>query len=97
MVVGGLSVLGAGLVSIGIPKNSVIEYESVIKSDKFLLIVHGTSETVAPRERSHLGDASCCLYVPWRERLRSGQVRRKLARCVRIAGMQRHEGSAFTR
>ncbi len=47
VVYGGLSALGAGLVSIGIPHDSVVEYEVALKSDKFLLIVHGTSDTVA--------------------------------------------------
>jgi len=44
--VGGVSAIGAGLVSIGIPKDSVIEYEVALKSDKFLLIVHGTQDAV---------------------------------------------------
>src|SRR5208283_4126954 len=47
VVVGGLSALGAGLYSIGIPKNSVVEYESALKSDKFLLLAHGTTDEVA--------------------------------------------------
>jgi uncharacterized membrane protein len=47
VVVGGLSALGAGLYSIGIPKNSVVKYESALKSDKFLLLAHGTADEVA--------------------------------------------------
>ena len=47
VVVGGLSALGAGLYSIGIPKDSVVEYESALKSDKFLLLAHGTASEVA--------------------------------------------------
>jgi hypothetical protein len=43
-VVGGLSALGAGLYSIGIPKNSALKYESSVKAGKFLLIAHGTAE-----------------------------------------------------
>jgi Heat induced stress protein YflT domain/Alternative complex III, ActD subunit len=43
---GGLSALGAGLYSIGIPKNSVLNYETAIKADKFLLIAHGSEEEV---------------------------------------------------
>jgi uncharacterized membrane protein len=39
-VVGGLGAIGAGLCSIGIPKDSVVTYETVIKSDKFLVLVH---------------------------------------------------------
>jgi hypothetical protein len=46
VVVGGVSALGAGLVSIGIPKDSVLKYEVALKTDKFLLIAHGTSEAV---------------------------------------------------
>ena len=41
-VVGGVSAVGAGLVSIGIPKDSVLKYEVALKTDKFLLVVHGT-------------------------------------------------------
>ncbi len=46
VVVAGLSALGAGLYSVGIPKDSVIKYETAIKADKFLVIVHGTKEDV---------------------------------------------------
>lgn len=46
-VYGGLSALGAGLYSIGIPKDSVLTYETAVKSDKFLVIAHGTREQVA--------------------------------------------------
>ena len=41
--VGGVSVLGAGLVSVGIPRDSVLKYESSVKAGKFLLILHGTA------------------------------------------------------
>ena len=47
VVVGGASALGAGLFSIGIPKDSVLEYELAVKNDKFLLIVSGTAAEVA--------------------------------------------------
>lgn len=47
VVVGGLSALGAGLYSIGIPKDSVVKYETAIKSGRFLLLVHGTPAEVA--------------------------------------------------
>lgn len=40
--VSGLSAIGAGLHSIGIPKESVLEYESAITSDKYVVVVHGT-------------------------------------------------------
>jgi hypothetical protein len=34
-------------VSIGIPKDSVLKYEVALKTDKYLLIVHGTEGAVA--------------------------------------------------
>jgi uncharacterized membrane protein len=46
-VVGGLSAIGAGLYSIGIPRDSVLRYETALKSDKFLLIAYGTADEVA--------------------------------------------------
>jgi hypothetical protein len=46
VIVGGLSALGAGLYSVGIPKDSIIKYETAVKADKFLVIVHGTEEEV---------------------------------------------------
>jgi uncharacterized membrane protein len=46
IAVGGLSALGAALVSIGIPEDSVLEYEANLKAGKFLLIVHATPQEV---------------------------------------------------
>ena len=46
VVTGGISALGAALVSIGIPNNSVLQYEANVKAGKFLLILHGTPEEV---------------------------------------------------
>jgi hypothetical protein len=46
VVTGGLTAIGGALVSIGIPKDSVVKYETALKADKFLLIVHGTLEEV---------------------------------------------------
>ena len=43
-VVGGLSVLGAALWGMGIPKDSILRYETALKADKFLLILHGNKE-----------------------------------------------------
>ena len=45
-VVGGVSVFGAALASIGIPKNSVVQYETEVKNGKLLLVAHGTVEEV---------------------------------------------------
>lgn len=44
---GGLSALGAALFSIGIPKDSVIEYEQAVKTDGFLVVGHGSADEVA--------------------------------------------------
>jgi hypothetical protein len=47
VMVGGLTAIGAGLYSLGIPKDSVLHYETAIKTGKFVLIVHGTQEETA--------------------------------------------------
>ena len=52
-VVGGISALGGALASIGVPENSVVQYEAELKIGKFLLIVHGTHEEVV-RAKHHL-------------------------------------------
>ena len=44
VVVGGLSAIGAGLYSLGIPKDSVIQYETALRSGKFVVIAHGSAE-----------------------------------------------------
>lgn len=44
VVIGGLSALGAALFSIGIPKDSIVLYETSLKANKFLLIDHGSFE-----------------------------------------------------
>lgn len=45
-VIGGLSALGGALYSIGIPRDSILEYETSIKESKFLLVAHGSPEEV---------------------------------------------------
>jgi uncharacterized membrane protein len=43
--------LGAGLYSMGIPKDSILQYETAVKSGKYVLIAHGSdAETVHARE-----------------------------------------------
>jgi len=46
VVVGGLSALGAGLYSIGIPKDSILRYETAIQANKYLLVAHGSAAEV---------------------------------------------------
>jgi hypothetical protein len=57
VVVGGLSALVAGLVSLGIPKDSAVKYEAAIKADKFVMVVHGTPEELE-RAKAILADTS---------------------------------------
>ncbi len=47
LLFGGLSALGAALFSIGIPKDSVIEYEQAVKTDGFLVVAHGSADEMA--------------------------------------------------
>jgi hypothetical protein len=47
VLVGGLSAIGAGLYSIGIPKDSILTYETALKANKFILLAHGTADEVA--------------------------------------------------
>ncbi len=54
VALGGLSAIGAALVSLGIPKDSIIDYEMEIKTGKFMLIAHGTADEVG-RAREALG------------------------------------------
>lgn len=46
VVVGGMSALGAGLFSLGIPENSILKYETSLRADKFVLIAHGSADEV---------------------------------------------------
>ena len=57
VIVGGLSALGAALYSIGIPKDSVIQYETALKTDSFLVMAHGSAAEIA-RAKTILGTAS---------------------------------------
>lgn len=50
VVVGGLSALGGALFSIGIPKDTVLQYENAVKADEFLILVQGSAAEV---ERAH--------------------------------------------
>ena len=44
VLVGGFSALGAALTQIGVSENQVIKYESALKVDKYVLVVHGDAE-----------------------------------------------------
>lgn len=47
VVMGGLSALGAGLYSLGIPKDSIVQYEVALKTGSFMLIAHGSADDTA--------------------------------------------------
>ncbi len=54
VVIGGVSAIGAGLCSLGIPKNSVLKYEIALGTGKFALVAQGTAQDVA-RARAIIG------------------------------------------
>ena len=57
LVVGAVSALGAAIYSIGIPKDSVLQYEEAVKADGFLVMAHGAADEVA-RAKAILGTAN---------------------------------------
>jgi hypothetical protein len=60
---GELSALGAGLLSIGIPKHSIMEYETALKYGKFIVIAHGTPDDIA-KAKSVLVSPRAAQIVP---------------------------------
>ena len=46
VLAGGASALVGALSAIGIPKDSVLRYESALKANKFLLVVHGDGKEI---------------------------------------------------
>jgi hypothetical protein len=47
ILIGGMDAIGAGLYSLGIPKDSILKYETALKADKFVLIAHGSAAETA--------------------------------------------------
>lgn len=47
VLTGGISALAAALYSLGIPKDSVLNYEAALKADGFLVMAHGTAAEIA--------------------------------------------------
>ncbi len=56
-VVGGLSALGAALYGAGIPRDTVLQYETAVKADGFLVMAHGSAGQIA-HARTVLGTFS---------------------------------------
>ena len=57
VVVGGLSAIGGGLVSLGIPKDSILKYETALKTDKFVVVAHGSADEIS-RAKGILSDTN---------------------------------------
>ena len=51
VVVGGLSAIGAGLYGMGIPKDSILRYETALKTGKFVVIAHGSPDETAQAQK----------------------------------------------
>jgi len=47
LVIGGICALGAGLYSVGVPKDHVLLYQADFKADKYLVMTRGTEDEVA--------------------------------------------------
>jgi hypothetical protein len=56
-LLGGLDAIGAGLYSIGIPKDSILKYVTDLKANKFVVVAHGTSEEISRAKGIMLGHA----------------------------------------
>jgi uncharacterized membrane protein len=51
VTVGGVSALAGALMSVGIPKDSVLRYETALRANKFILMFHGDNqEILRPQE-----------------------------------------------
>ncbi len=64
VVIGGVSAVGAGLYSLGIPEDSVIKYDVALKSDNFLLVFRGSRDAAIDVEKllSKTSHTSCEIH-----------------------------------
>jgi len=46
LVGGGIAALGGAFASIGVPENTVVEYETALKAGSFLVLAHGSEQEV---------------------------------------------------
>lgn len=51
VVIGSMTAIGAGLYSLGIPKDSVLKYETALKSNKFILVAHTTADEATQAQK----------------------------------------------
>jgi hypothetical protein len=73
VLVGGVAALGAALYSASVPVNSVIQYETAIKADSFLVMARGTAEHVA-RAKAILSTSNPTRLDIHRDRVAGAQV-----------------------
>jgi hypothetical protein len=63
VIVGGVSAAGAGLFSLGIPKDSVIKYDVALKSDAYLLLFHGSHDGAVQVEQLLANSGHTSLHI----------------------------------
>jgi hypothetical protein len=74
IVVGGVSALGAALTTIGVPDDVIVKYETGLKADRYVLMMHGDAAEIA-KARAVLQVANTELIT--RHRLASRSVVRR--------------------
>lgn len=47
VLIGAIAMLGAGLVSLGMPRNAMVKYETEVRAERYLVVVHGDGDKVA--------------------------------------------------
>jgi uncharacterized membrane protein len=60
VVMVGLTAIGAGLISIGIPKDSVVKYESALKADKFIVVADSSRSGHGQGHQANLAPGLVC-------------------------------------
>jgi hypothetical protein len=65
VVVGGISALGAAMMHIGVPREQAIRYETALKVDKYVLLIHGTAAEVTQARAvlSHAAVAATAVHA----------------------------------
>ena len=65
-VIGALGVVGAALTGIGVPRDSVLEYQTQVKAGKFLVVAHGShAEAVHAQDiLTNAGLEAPAMHVP---------------------------------
>ena len=56
---GEVTILGAALATLGIPRDSVLQYEAALRADKHVLVVHGSPDAVAAALKVIGGTTHC--------------------------------------